>query len=275
MNPEFDEIGYWSEIKLEIVKAYASEYSKIISNQRQIRKHIYIDAFAGPGIALSKQSGSYIPGSPLNALLVQPPFDEFHFIDADENRTQQLRSLTEGDANVFIYGGDCNKILPDNVFPRAKYEDYARALCLIDPYNIDLGWDVVYKAGQMRSVEIFLNFMVMDINMNVLRNNQERIDPGQIDRMNRYWGNDSWRALMYEERKGLFEDYSEKAAGNERLAEGYRRRLQDVAKFTYVPQPLPMRNSKGATVYYLFFASPNKTGKKIVEHIFNKYRRIM
>jgi hypothetical protein len=33
-----------------------------------------------------------------------------------------------------------------------------------------------------------------------------------------------------------------------------------------------MRNTRGAVVYYLFFASPNRTGDKIVRDIFNKYR---
>jgi hypothetical protein len=33
-----------------------------------------------------------------------------------------------------------------------------------------------------------------------------------------------------------------------------------------------MRNTAGATVYYLFFASPNKTGGKIVKQIFDKYK---
>jgi len=31
----FDEIGYWSEIKLEILKNYAAEYSKILSAQKK------------------------------------------------------------------------------------------------------------------------------------------------------------------------------------------------------------------------------------------------
>jgi hypothetical protein len=39
-----------------------------------------------------------------------------------------------------------------------------------------------------------------------------------------------------------------------------------------VPEPLPMRNSKGAIVYYLFFASQNDAGAKIVGEIFDKYR---
>jgi hypothetical protein len=31
-------------------------------------------------------------------------------------------------------------------------------------------------------------------------------------------------------------------------------------------------NGLGFTIYYLFFASPNQTGKKIVEDIFRKHR---
>ena len=272
MKTKLDEVGIWSEIKLEIVKAYASEYSKIMSKQPTIRRHIYIDAFAGPGIHLSRQSGNYVNGSPLNALLVQPPFTEFHFIDADKKRVARLNDLVGRQSNVFTHPGDCNAILPKDVFSRARYEDYARALCLIDPYNIDLEWRVVHQAGQMRSIEIFLNFMVMDMNMNVLRKNPEKAESAQIDRMNRFWGDDSWRKLMYDSSGNLFGEDEKVTRGNEVLAEGYRQRLLDVAGFKYVPKPLPMRNTKGATVYYLFFASPNKTGNKIVEHIFEKYR---
>jgi hypothetical protein len=32
-----------------------------------------------------------------------------------------------------------------------------------------------------------------------------------------------------------------------------------------------MRNSKNATVYYLFFASHNKTGAKIARHLLGRY----
>ena len=163
MKPEYDIVGYWSEVKTEIVRAYATEYSKIMAKRNF--KHIYIDAFAGPGVHVSRASGEYIPGSPLNALLVQPPFREFHFIDADGNRADRLRQLAENRPNVFTYEGDCNDILPRKVFPNAQFKGYSRALCLLDPYNIDLSWHVVSQAGAMRSIEIFLNFMIMDINM--------------------------------------------------------------------------------------------------------------
>ncbi len=34
-----------------------------------------------------------------------------------------------------------------------------------------------------------------------------------------------------------------------------------------------MRNSTGAVIYYLFFASPNKTGEKIIKDLRNTGKR--
>lgn len=45
-----------------------------------------------------------------------------------------------------------------------------------------------------------------------------------------------------------------------------------MAGFTFVPKPLPMRNSSNAILYYLFFASYNNVGHRIIEHIFGSYR---
>jgi hypothetical protein len=66
---KFDEIGYWSEVKLEIVKKYAAAYSKIMTAQTAPPlHHVYIDGFSGSGIHLSRTAGEFIAGSPLNAL---------------------------------------------------------------------------------------------------------------------------------------------------------------------------------------------------------------
>jgi len=265
----YDQIGVWSEVKLDILREYAVAYSRILSKQRL--RHIYVDAFAGLGVHLSRNTGEWVAGSPLNALAVEPPFREFHFIDADGNRAAQLRELAGNKSEVFTYEGDCNDILPSRIFPRAEYQNYGRALCLLDPYNINLAWEVVAKAGKMATIEIFLNFMIMDMNMNVLRHNPDKVDPRQVARMNRFWGDESWRAVVYENSRNLF-GLEEKVGTNEMLAEAYRKRLREIAGFQYVPEPMPMRNSTGNTIYYLFFASPNATGKKIVEAIFNKYR---
>ena len=44
----FDEIGYWSEVKLDIVKKYAKAYSTIIAKQQSITAHVYVDEAAPP-----------------------------------------------------------------------------------------------------------------------------------------------------------------------------------------------------------------------------------
>ena len=75
---------------------------------------------------------------------------------------------------------------------------------------------------------------------------------------------------MHSSEGELFGDLHKES--NEVVAEAFRKRLQQVAGFKFVPAPLPMRNRSRAIVYYLFFASPNATGDKIVRHIFDKFR---
>ena len=270
-NVRLDEIGYWSEVKLDIIKEYAEAYSVIMNAQRNIQQYLYIDGFAGAGVHISKRTKEYLPGSPLNALNVEPPFKEFHFIDLDGGRADVLRKLCVDYSNVKVYEGDCNDLLLQKIFPLAKYSDYRRALCLLDPYGLHLKWEVVFKAGQMKSIEIFLNFPVMDMNMNVFRRKPQKVDKSQLARMNAFWGDESWRNVAYTKTKGLFGDMEEKAT-IEQVVKAYQNRLKEVAGFAYVPDPIPMRNLTGSVLYYLFFASPNKIGAKIVKDIFNTYK---
>ncbi len=267
----FDQIGYWSEIKLDIVRKYASAYTAILSSQRQIRRYLYIDAFAGWGDHVSKTTGEFVAGSPTNALNTLPPFTEYHFIDRDNRRVERLQKISAERNDVTIHHGDCNQILLDHVFRKCRYEDFSRALCLLDPYAINVDWRVLQTAGEMKSVEIFFNFMIMDANMNVFRKNPDKILPSQIKRMNSAWGDESWRSAAYRKQQGLFGEIEEKTT-NEQVIAAFRKRLKNVAGFQYVPEPIPMRNTSGATVYYLFFASPNQTGSKIVTEIFDRYR---
>jgi hypothetical protein len=63
-GPKIDEIGPWSEVKLDIIKRYAVEYSKILSNQKNPAFfHVYIDALAGTGFHVSETTGEMVLGS--------------------------------------------------------------------------------------------------------------------------------------------------------------------------------------------------------------------
>lgn len=270
-NPErLDVVGYWTEIKLQILQDYAKEYAKILKSQPYIKHVAYIDGFAGAGAHISKESGEIIAGSPARALAVEPRFSHYHFVEMREDRVERLRRIGS-DNSVTVYQGDCNEVLLKDVFPQCRYEDYRRALCLLDPYKLNPNWEVIETAGRMKSIEIFLNFMIMDANMNALKSNPEAVMPEQAQRMTTFWGDDSWRRAAYRTEQGLFGPIEEKDT-NDAVVEAYRRRLKEVAGFGFVPKPLPMCNTSGAVVYYLVFASQNATGNKIAEHIFNKYR---
>jgi three-Cys-motif partner protein len=251
----FDGIGYWSEVKLDIIREYASAYSSILSAQEQPPLyHVYIDAFAGASVHISKTGGHAIPGSPVNAVNTEPPFREYHLIDLDGNKVEHLRGLLGDRPGLHLYHGDCNDVLLQEVFPKVRFKDYRRGLCVLDPYGLHLNWAVLQRAGEMRSIELFLNFPIMDMNRNVFWRHPEKVGADDIARMNAFWGDDSWRHVAYITQMSLFEPFEEKA-GNKAIANAFRKRLKEVAGFKSVPEPVPMRNSKGATVYYLFFAS--------------------
>ncbi len=275
MGVEYDEIGIWSEVKLAIIKEYASAYATIMDAQRRARiqslRWIYIDAYAGPGYHLSKASRELVEGSPLIALSTDPPFHEYHFIDTELRRAKQLRKLAGERPDVFIYSEDCNDVLLREVFPRARYEDFMRALCLLDPYNIDLTWQVIEAAGRARSVEIFMNFMIMDINRNAMRRNPDKSILSKMDQLTRLWGDESWKDAGYSTNRNLFNE-PEKVT-NEEFAEAFRQRLEKKAGFKYVPTPMPMKTKSNSTIYYLYFASQKPAAAHIVNDIFDKYRR--
>jgi len=210
-------------------------------------------------------------GSPLNALLVQPPFREYHLIDLDGNKIQGLRDIVGSRQDLVLHHGNCNEVLLQDVFPRVQYKDFRRGLCLLDPYKLTLDWKVVREAGAMQTVDIFINFPIHDINRTVLHHRQEGVSEANIARMNSFWGDESWNGLAYDQNLTLCGDVGLEKVSNARFSEEYRKRLQSLAGFKKVPNPLAMRNSKGSTVYYLFFASQKGTAEEIVMYIFDKF----
>ena len=168
--------------------------------------------------------------------------------------------------------GDCNRVLLEQVFPSVRYEDYRRALCLLDPYGLDLEWKVIAAAGRMRSIEMFLNFPVMDMNRNALWRAPEQVGQEARARMTAFWGDESWRETAYRFEPTLFGDNQAFKEGNEAVVHAFADRLKAVAGFHHVADPLPMRNSKNAVVYYLIFAAHQPVALHIVKQIFDAYR---
>lgn len=268
----FDEVGIWSELKLEIIEKYGSAYTKAFANAPRLKK-FYIDGFSGAGKHVSKRTGEQIEGSPTRALRTVPPFDRLYFIDMNADKTAHLRTLCAGRSDVEIHTGDTNPYLK-GLLPTIQYEKYNRALCLLDPYGLHLDWEVMELAGKSKAVDMFLNFPIMDMNRNAFWRNPEGVPQDGIDRMNRFWGDESWRQAGYTQSRqaNLFSEPDMVKQPNPAIVAAFRERLKSMAGFSYVPEPVPMRNSSNAVVYYLFGAAANATAGKIIEDIFRKHR---
>jgi hypothetical protein len=72
---------------------------------------------------------------------------------------------------------------------------------------------------------------------------------------------------------GLFFEPDDEKQPNSAIVAAFRDCLNKVAGFEFVPEPMPMINSKNAVVYYLFFASPKPVAKTIITDIFERHRR--
>ncbi len=122
----------------------------------------------------------------------------------------------------------------------------------------------------MRSIDLFLNFPVADMNRNVFWRDPTGVRESDIERMNAFWGDETWQSIVYKPEVTLY-GTEQRKVNNKTIAEAFRTRLRNVGGFQYVPEPIPMRNSVGATVYYLFFASQKPVADKIIKHLFDKY----
>jgi three-Cys-motif partner protein len=131
--------------------------------------------------------------------------------------------------------------------------------------------EVIEAAGKSGSIEVFLNFMIMDINRNALRRNRDKAVQSKIDQLTRLWGDDTWEAAAFDSSGNLFGD-PEKVS-NEQFEAAWRERLKTKAGFKFVSKPMPMTTKTKSVIYYLYFASQKPVAANIVDGIFNKYRQ--
>jgi three-Cys-motif partner protein len=274
---EPEAIGIWTEIKLQIIQEYAAAYTTILKEQSWCRGYAYIDAFAGPGEFISKEDRErIIPGSPVNALNIRNKFTEYHFIDIVPEKIKQLGVLIaerpEAGA-MHLHVGDANQILRQKILPSFQYSSFKRALCILDPYGVDIEWATIELIGKTKTMDAFLNFPLMDINRNEALKILEAANPAEGARLTKLWGDESWKNLAYVEQGQLFSSpvLIKKGDGNETLKRGFKERLERIAGFEFVPEPILMKAAAGQSLYFLFFASHKPVAGNIAEDILQKW----
>ncbi|HUL32529.1 MAG TPA: three-Cys-motif partner protein TcmP, partial [Candidatus Eisenbacteria bacterium] len=132
----------------------------------------------------------------------------------------------------------------------------------------------IESIGKAKTMDVFLNFPLMDINRNAALKILEASNPKEGVRLTKIWGDESWKRLVYVEQGDMFSSsvLIKRDEGNEILKRGFQERLKQVAGFSFVPEPILMKNKMGGHLYFLFFASHKPVAQGIAEGILRKWR---
>lgn len=272
---ERPEIGDWSVLKNEIIDKYTQAYLAIMNNQEWCRGTIYVDAFAGATENINRSTQELVPGSAKRALEWDPGFTEYYFVDTNPHRVEDLRALAHARENVQVFHEDGNAVLREHIIPRLQRRHKRRGFILLDPYGLQLDWDVVKALGQTNSADVAINFPTMAINRNSARRDRLAISEIDAERMTQWWGSEVWKNQFYGLGPKLLagEPKIQKRVNDEDIVGLYRERLRNEGSYEFVTEPLAMKNTKNATIYYILLASNNANAVKIMNEILAKYRK--
>ena len=67
---------------------------------------------------------------------------------------------------VHFYVGDANEKLRAEILPNFPYNSFKRALCILDPYSVDIEWGTIAALASTKTMDTLINFPLRDINRN-------------------------------------------------------------------------------------------------------------
>jgi len=142
--------GNWTEAKIEILIEYGKAYLSIMNiyAKKFNWKLMYFDGFAGSGFIKrgKEENEKIIIGAAKRILELDDPraFDEYYFVEKEENNFLQLSNLKAEYSNkiIHIVQDDCNeKIQRMGKFLESNRGKSYRVLTYIDPCGMQLNWD--------------------------------------------------------------------------------------------------------------------------------------
>ncbi|MFL5894046.1 MAG: three-Cys-motif partner protein TcmP [Thermoleophilaceae bacterium] len=149
-----------------LVKPHSAEKARMVSADlgtvgRAMRRQwfdvSYFELFSGPGLLIDDVTGEEVAGSPLQALAIQSPFDNYVFSDDMPLCADALNKRIGSRPNVRVLCGDAN-----------DFEHLERICALIDPRDLVIAYldpakpnlyfeTVAYLARRFRFIDFIIN----------------------------------------------------------------------------------------------------------------------
>jgi three-Cys-motif partner protein len=185
-------VGNWAEVKYRLVSLYAALFSTGMKGKWQNRTYIELNAGAG-GVNRVRGSDRVIAGSPIRALRVDDPFDNYIFCEKDEELLGALRSRVERIAprkKVTYISGDSNLHVEEicSAIPAASAAYHVLSLCFVDPFDIGIKFQTLRTiAGR------YVDFLVLlALYMDANRNYDHYVNP-KSTKVDDFLGSPTWR----------------------------------------------------------------------------------
>ncbi len=281
--------GFWTEVKLEVLRAYLGAFTTAMKNQDFVL--FYIDACAGSGERSEIQRAQPLlgidaevitkDGSAKIALQTEPPFDHYLFIDKNPKHCQSLNQLVEQfpGRSVKVECGDANQLLKELSANSCWSRGGHRGVVFLDPYGLEIDWETLEAVASTRSLDVWFLFSLFGV-VRQASKDYNKMEQYKKERLTRLFGTNEWEEAFYRKQKKqglLFEIETHTRTLNvKQIEEWVKNRLADCFPFVDKPLRLP---KKGPQLYSLFFClsndSPKAIGlaKKLAGAILSKARR--
>lgn len=157
--PTYDK-GYWSALKLLLLKYYIKPYLNILGPRKSLA---YVDLFAGPGLDLLGENQVPFPGSPLIPLTISESkheFSHFCFCDLDTSYARALEKRCchyAGSGPVAVLNEDANEVV-NTLNDRLEREDITHSLIFVDPEGLEMEWASLEILVETIPCDLIINF---------------------------------------------------------------------------------------------------------------------
>lgn len=215
--------GGWAQEKLARVSSYLTAYTNALKNMPFTL--MYIDAFAGTGyrnIKVEDKQGfgltdlagedakAFHDGSAKIALLTDPRFGEYYFIEQDSVKCTELEKLKdefpEKAADIHIVNDDANAALKRICVSMMKQRNL-RAVLFLDPFGMNVSWDTIEAIARTEAIDMWYLFP-LGVGVNRLLTKDGNIPEPWQRKLDSIFGDTGWREAFYKKEviAGLFEN---------------------------------------------------------------------
>jgi len=278
MTPALQQFGGgWTEKKLAMVESYLQAYTQALKNKPF--KLWYIDAFAGTGYRELKSDGldselllpelaeetsqKLLEGSVRKALQVDRPFDRYIFIERCPRKCKELGQLKKEfpSRDIQIHPGDANQVIRDLCKKTNWYGN--RAVLFLDPFGMQVEWSTLEAIAATRAIDLWLLFP-LGLGAIRLMKRDGNISEAWRNRLDAFFGSREWQDVFFrvELVQTLFgdtEDQILREVDLSKIEQYFTSKLE--SKFARVaPNPKLLTNSRGQSLFLLFFAVGNPRG---------------